>query len=73
MPDEKERVMRATVTIDKEMLDELVRESGQKNKASAVREAIAVFLRIKTVEKIQRMRGQLTFDKTADELRHYER
>lgn len=49
MPYEKERAMRATVTIDKEMLDELVRESGQKNRASAVREAIAVFLRIKTV------------------------
>ena len=65
--------MRATVTIDKEMLDELVRQSGQKNKACAVREAIAVFLRHKNVEKIQRMKGRLKFDKTADELRHYDR
>jgi len=65
--------MRATVTIDKDMLDELVRRSGQKNKASAVREAIAVFLRHKNIERIQRMKGRLKFDKTADELRHYER
>jgi len=65
--------MRATVTIDKALLDELVRQSGQKNKACAVREAIAVFLRHKNIEKIQRMKGQLTFDKTADELRHYDR
>ncbi len=31
--------MRAIVTIDKKILDELVKESGQKNTASAVREA----------------------------------
>lgn len=65
--------MRSTVTIDKELLDDLVRQSGHKNKASAVREAVAVFLRQKKIEEIQRMKGRLKFDKTADELRHYER
>ena len=65
--------MRSTVTIDKELLDDLVRQSGHKNKASAVREAVAVFLKQKKVEEIQRMKGRLKFDKTADELRHYER
>lgn len=65
--------MRATVTIDKEILDELVQESGQKNKASAVREAVAVYLRQKKIEKIRQKKGKLKFDKTAEELRHYER
>ena len=65
--------MRATVTIDKKILDELVEESGQKNKASAVREAVALYLRQKKVEQIKGMKGKLKFDKTAEELRHYER
>lgn len=65
--------MRATVTIDKKILDELVEESGQKNKASAVREAVALYLKQKKVEKIKEMKGKLKFDKTAEELRHYER
>jgi metal-responsive CopG/Arc/MetJ family transcriptional regulator len=34
----EDKTMRATVTIDKQILDELVQESGHKNKASAVRE-----------------------------------
>lgn len=65
--------MRATVTIDKKILDELVEESGQKNKASAVREAVSLYLRQKKVERIKGMKGKLKFDKTAEELRHYER
>jgi metal-responsive CopG/Arc/MetJ family transcriptional regulator len=65
--------MRATVTIDKKILDELVEESGQKNKASAVREAVALYLKQKKVDKIKGMKGKLKFDKTAEELRHYER
>jgi Arc/MetJ family transcription regulator len=65
--------MRATITIDKAILDELVRESGHKNKATAVREAVAVYLRQKKREKIKGMKGKLKFDRTAEEIRHYER
>lgn len=65
--------MRATVTINKSILDELVHESGHKNKATAVREAVAVYLKQKKREKIKGMKGKLKFDKTAAELRHYER
>jgi len=66
-------LMRSTVTIDKKILDELVEESGHKNKATAVREAVAVYLRQKKVEKIKSMKGKLKFDKTSEDLRHYER
>lgn len=65
--------MRATVTLDKEILDELVQETGLKSAASAVREAIADYLKQRKIEKIKAMKGKLKFDKTAEELRHYER
>lgn len=35
------------MTIEKKILDELVRESGHKNRATAVRETAAVYLRQK--------------------------
>ncbi len=65
--------MRTTVTLDKKILDDLVRESGLKNKSSAVREAAAFYLKQKRIEKIKQMKGKLKFDLTAEELRHYER
>ncbi len=65
--------MRATVTIEKDILDELVDETGHKSKASAVKEAISQYLNHKKREKIMDMKGKLKFDKTAGELRHYER
>lgn len=65
--------MRATVTLDKEMLDELVKETGVKSAASAVREAISEYLKQRKIEKIKSMKGKLKFDKTAEDLRHYER
>ena len=65
--------MRATITIDNEILEELVAESGQKNKASAVREAITLYLKQKKVEKIMQKKGKVKFDRSADEIRHYER
>lgn len=65
--------MRATVTIEKDILDELVNETGHKSKVSAVKEAISQYLSRKKREKIMAMKGKLKFDKTADEIRHYER
>lgn len=65
--------MRATVTLDKEILDELVKETGVKSAASAVREAISEYLKQRKIEKIKAMKGKLKFDKTAEDLRHYER
>lgn len=65
--------MRATVTIEKDALDTLVKETKSKSKASAVRIAIEDYLRRKKIEKIQSMKGKLSFDMTADEIRHRER
>lgn len=65
--------MRATVTIEKDALDTLVKETKSSSKASAVRIAIDDYLRRKKIEKIRSMKGKLNFDMTADEIRHRER
>jgi len=65
--------MRATVTIEKERLDKLLRESKSKSKASAVRVAIDEYLKAKHIEKIKSMKGKLEFDLKAEEIRHRER
>jgi len=65
--------MRATVTIEKDILDELLAETKAKSKATAVKRAIADYLRRRKIEKIKGAKGKLKFDKTAEELRHFER
>jgi len=65
--------MRATVTLEKDILDELLRETKAKSKTTAVKKAIHEYLRRKKIEKIKFMKGKLEFDLTAEELRHYER
>lgn len=65
--------MRATITIEKEILDELLKETKEKSKASAVRKVIDEFLRKKKIERIKEMKGKLKFDLTSNEIRHYER
>jgi len=65
--------MRATVTMEKELLDTLVKETKAKTKASAVKQAINEYLRKKKVDKIRSLRGKLEFDLDAKTLRHYER
>lgn len=65
--------MRATVTIEKNKLDSLMKATKSGSKASAVRTAIDEYLRQKKIEKIKSMKGRLKFDMTADEIRHCER
>jgi metal-responsive CopG/Arc/MetJ family transcriptional regulator len=65
--------MKATVTLDKSVLDELVAETQTKNKSAAVKKAIEEYLRRKKIERIKAMKGKMEFDLTADQLRHYER
>jgi hypothetical protein len=65
--------MRATVTIDKDRLDLLMKETKSRSKTSAVKIAIEEYLKKKMVKKIQSMKGRLDFDMTADEIRHRER
>ena len=65
--------MRATLTIDNDKLDLLMKETRSKSKASAVQIAIDEYLKRKKIEKIKSMKGKLEFSMTADEIRHRER
>jgi hypothetical protein len=65
--------MRATVTIDNDKLDLLMKETKSKSKASAVKIAIDEYLKRKKIEKIRSMKGKLEFNMTADEIRHRKR
>jgi len=69
----KEVNMRATVTIEKDRLDLLMKETKSRSKTSAVKIAIDDYLRKKKIEKIKSMKGKLDFDMTADQIRHHER
>jgi hypothetical protein len=71
--DSKEIKMRATVTIEKDKLDTLMKETKTRSKASAVGIAIDEYLRKKKIEKIKSMNGRREFDLTASEIRHNKR
>ncbi|MCG2716264.1 MAG: DUF2191 domain-containing protein [Candidatus Marinimicrobia bacterium] len=64
--------MRTTITLEKEILDDLMKETKNKNKASAVKKVIKEFLKQRKVEHIKAMKGKLKFTLSADEIRHYE-
>lgn len=61
------------MTIDKKTLDQLLVESGKGKKSAALREAVVFYLKQKKIERIKQKKGKVKFDKTADEIRHYER
>lgn len=65
--------MRATVTIEADKLDTLMKETKSRSKTAAVKVAIDEYLKKKKIEKIKSMKGRLEFDMTADEIRHRER
>jgi hypothetical protein len=47
--------------------------TGARSKSAAVKEIIDEYLRKRKVQKIMSMKGKLSFELTADEIRHYER
>ena len=65
--------MRTTITIEHDIVKELLKETKAKSKASAVKEAIRDYIRRAKLKKIKSMRGKLEFDMTADKIRHHER
>jgi len=65
--------MRTTVTIEKDVIDELLEETKAKSKASAVREAVSEYLRRKKIARIKSLKGKLEFDRDTASSRHRER
>jgi len=65
--------MRTTVTLEKEAVDELLKKTKARTKASAVREAVSEYLRRSKIEEIRSLKGKLDFDSGTAEARHRER
>ena len=65
--------MRSTITLDERILKPLIQETRAKTKTEAVVLAIQDYLRRRQISRIKTLKGKIRFDKTAEELRHYER
>lgn len=65
--------MRSTITLDERFLKPLLAATAAQTKTEAVVIAIEDYLRRRKILKIKSLKGKLHFDKTAEELRHYER
>ena len=61
---------RATITLPNDLLAELMEAVSAKSKTDAVIQAIKHEIRMRKIEKIQKMAGEMEFVMTAEELRH---
>lgn len=55
----KKNILRFTVSMDKDLLDELLRITGQKKKSKAVNVACREFVRIKQKENLLYYKGKI--------------
>jgi len=55
----KKNILRFTVSMDRNLLDELLRITGQKKKSRAVNIACKEFVRIKQLNDLLRLKGKL--------------
>ena len=55
----QKNILRFTVSMDKDLLDELLRITGQKKKSRAVNIACKEFVRIKQLNDLLRLKGKL--------------
>lgn len=61
---------RTTITLPNSLLEELMSEIKAKSKTDAVITAIRDEIRMKKLERIKTMAGNMEFTKSADQLRH---
>jgi len=60
--------MATTVTLDSDLLDEVMEETQEKTKASAVRKALEEFLRDRRLRELRSMLGTLDMQFTNEEI-----
>jgi len=57
----KKNILRFTVSMDKDLLDELLKITGQKKKSKAVNIACREFVKVKQKEILLSLKGNITF------------
>ncbi len=63
----KKNILRFTVSMDKDLLDELLKITGQKKKSKAVNIACREFVKVKQKEILLSLKGSITFKGGANE------
>jgi len=61
---------RTTLTVPRDLIDNLVKVTGAKNKTQAVILAIKGEIKFRKKERIRQMAGHLEFIQEADDIRH---
>ena len=61
--------MRTTLDLDEALINDLVRESGKKNKRAAIEEAAREYINAKRRERLMQRIGNWEIDMTQEELR----
>lgn len=64
-----ENVMRATLNIDDDVLEEVMRYTASDNRSEAVRIALKAYIRQQELRQIRAMRGTMDIDDSWRELR----
>jgi hypothetical protein len=64
--------MRSTITIEKSILDRLLKETKARTKAAAVKIAINEYLKRRKIEEIMAMKGKLEFDRNEEDIKDHE-
>ncbi len=64
--------MRSTITIEKSILDRLLKETKARTKAAAVKIAINEYLKRRKIEEIMAMKGKLMFDSNGEKIKRHE-
>jgi Arc/MetJ family transcription regulator len=63
-------VLRTTVTIPDEVLEDLMRFSGVKTRTAAVNHAVVEWVRRQKIEELRSLRGKVEFDGPLENVRH---
>ncbi|HEV8132003.1 MAG TPA: DUF2191 domain-containing protein [Acidobacteriota bacterium] len=62
--------MKTTVSVEKGLVETLMKETGARNKSEAVRIAARGEIRRRKKQRLLRLPGRIDFDLEAEELRH---
>ena len=65
--------MRTSITVNNDIIEQLVKDTGIKSKSKAVEAVVSEYLKSRQIKKIMKMKGKIRFDLSADEIRHYDR
>lgn len=70
---EEVMLMRTTVTIDDQLLQQLLATTHSRNQSQAIRTAIAGYVRQQTISALDRFRGKVRLDRRILRWRHAQR